>query len=91
MRAVAPPYPGARTTLNGVRARILRTRVVDPATPPTLAPMLDVRDARLLAHCGGGGTLAILALELDGAPVDPRALAARLGPAPFALPGGAAA
>src|SRR5262249_5949228 len=40
VRAVAPPYPGATTTLNGARARILRTRVLDPHTPPTTAPTL---------------------------------------------------
>ena len=29
VRAVAPPYPGARTTLGGRPARVLRTRVLD--------------------------------------------------------------
>jgi methionyl-tRNA formyltransferase len=87
VRAIAPPYPGAFTSLNGVHARILRTRVVDASAPPTLAPMLAARDARLLAHCGGGGTLAVLALELDGAPVDACGVAARFGPAPVTLAG----
>lgn len=87
VRAVAPPYPGAFTHLNGVRARVLRTRVANALAPPTLAPMLAARDTRLFAHCGGGGTLAVLALELDGVPVDATGVAARFGPAPIALAG----
>ncbi len=66
VRAVAPPYPGALTTVGGHGARVLRTRVADPATSRTLAPALEARDGRLLAHCGGGGTLHVLSLEIDG-------------------------
>lgn len=87
VRAVAPPYPGAFTVVGGMRARVLRARVVDAATPPTLAPTLVSRDGRLFAHCGGGGTLAVLALEIAGAPADAKALAARFGPAPVPLGG----
>jgi methionyl-tRNA formyltransferase len=87
VRAVAPPDPGAFTVAGGVAARVLRTRVIDPASPPTLTPTLEARDGRLLAHCGGGGTLAVLALELADAPADARALAARFGPAPVPLGG----
>jgi methionyl-tRNA formyltransferase len=88
VRAVAPPYPGAFTAVGGVAARVLRTRVVAGATPPTLTPTLHARDGRLLAHCGGGGTLQVLALEVDGAVTDAAGLAARFGPAPVALGGG---
>ena len=34
VRAVAPPYPGAFTTLGGSTLRVLRTRVIDPPTRP---------------------------------------------------------
>lgn len=85
VRAVAPPYPGAFTTLGGVAARVLRTRVIDATTPPTLAPTLEVRDGRMLAHCGGGGTLHVLELEVDDLTVTPAALTARFGPAPAIL------
>jgi methionyl-tRNA formyltransferase len=88
VRAVAPPYPGAFTTLGGVAARILRTRLRDPSTAPTPAPTLAVDDAGLLAHCGGGGTLSVLEAEVDGAPLDPATFAARFGPAPVQLDGG---
>ena len=64
VRAVAPPYPGARTTIAGVAARVLKTRVLDDAAPTT-QPALLLGD-RIVARCGGGGTLAIGALELDG-------------------------
>ncbi len=87
VRAVAPPYPGAFTAVGGIAARVLRTRVVDAATPPTLTPTLEARDGRLLAQCGGGGTLQVLALEVDGASMTPTALALRFGPAPAVLGG----
>ena len=64
VRAVAPPYPGARATIAGVSARVLKTRVLD-AGASTAKPALLLGE-RIVAHCGGGGTLAIDALELDG-------------------------
>jgi methionyl-tRNA formyltransferase len=82
VRAVAPPYPGARTTLNGRPARILRTCVLDAAAPPTPAPSLTTKANRIVAHCGGGGTLQLLALEIDGARVEADALHGT----PLALP-----
>jgi methionyl-tRNA formyltransferase len=88
VRAVAPPYPGAFTTVDGVPARVLRTRVVDSATPPAPTPTLEVREGRMLAHCGGGGTLQVLALDIDGVPTGPRELATRFGTA-MAVLGGA--
>ena len=87
VRAVAPPYPGAFTTVGGIRARVLRTRIVESTTPSTLTPTLEARDGRLLAHCGGGGTVQVLALELDGTETAPAAFAARFGPAPAVLGG----
>ena len=82
VRAVAPPYPGARTTLDGRAARILRTRVLDGAAAPTPVPSLTAEANRIVAHCGGGGTLQVLALEIDGV----RAEANALRGAPLALP-----
>lgn len=79
VRAVAPPYPGAFTTIAGLPARILRTRVVDPDRPPTGAPMIHVDQGRITARCGGGGTLAIDAIELDGTTLAAETLKSRLG------------
>ena len=85
VRAVAPPYPGAFTAVGGVRARILRTRVADAAAPPTRPPVLESDGRRAFARCGGGGTLDVLALEVDGSAIAPSALARRFGAGPVRL------
>jgi methionyl-tRNA formyltransferase len=84
VRAVAPPYPGAMTTVGGRPARVLETRVLDDATPPH-PPRLRLDGERIVADCGGGGSLLVRALEIDGEPVDAALLAARFGvPLPLA-------
>jgi methionyl-tRNA formyltransferase len=85
VRAVAPPYPGAFTTVVGAPARVLRTRVIDRDAAPTLAPTIEASRGQLLARCGGGGTLAVLVLEVEGVAIDADALVARFGPAPLLL------
>jgi len=85
VRAVAPPYPGALTAINGVAARILRTRVADAGAMRRNTPILEVDRERIVARCGGGGALEVLALEIDGAIVAPEALAARFGSASLRL------
>lgn len=84
VRAVAPPYPGAFTTLQGRTARVLATRVADSRAAPA-TPALAVIDDRIVARCGGGGILALYSVEIDGAPVDARGFAARFGRGPVAL------
>jgi methionyl-tRNA formyltransferase len=86
VRAVAPPYPGARTTLGGRSARVLRTRVLDPNASPTSSPSLTARGEQIVACCGGGGTLLILALEIDGSNLRPDALRHLLGDQPTPFP-----
>ncbi|MEP6997078.1 MAG: formyltransferase [Betaproteobacteria bacterium] len=75
VRAVAPPYPGARTLIDGHPARVLRTRVLDSAAPPAVAPAFDIADGWIAVRCGEGGTLQVLELEIDGAIVSPAAFA----------------
>jgi methionyl-tRNA formyltransferase len=82
VRAVAPPYPGARTLLKGLPARVLRTRVADPSSSGAAA--LEVRDGHLVAQCGGGGTLLVQELEIAGARVDAAAFEERFGTRPLA-------
>jgi methionyl-tRNA formyltransferase len=65
VRAVAPPFPGAFTTVGANELRVLRTRVVDEAAPRGHA-RLHVDGTTLMADCGGGGRLEILSAELDG-------------------------
>jgi methionyl-tRNA formyltransferase len=81
VRAVAPPYPGAFTTLAGRPARVLRTRMLDDGSPPARGPSITVENGRLVARCGGGGALAVLELEVDGAMVSASDFTARYGAA----------
>ncbi|MES2405691.1 MAG: formyltransferase [Pseudomonadota bacterium] len=70
IRAVAPPYPGAYTTVAGKAARLLRSRVVN-MPKATTSPALLCDGKIFLATCGDGGTLRILELELDGQIIAP--------------------
>ncbi len=65
VRGVAPPYPGAFTTLDGQPARVLRTL---PASLPTAEPpgTFYREGDRLLAACGDGRALPVLDLEIAG-------------------------
>ncbi|MCB1777964.1 MAG: formyltransferase [Candidatus Competibacteraceae bacterium] len=92
VRAVAPPYPGAFTTVAGQPARILRTRVlVNSPLPPTPSLPRERKFAlaeisgRLIAQCAGGEVLQILALDIAGQPAFPGQLTDRLGPGPWRL------
>ena len=84
VRAVAPPYPGARTSLRGRPARILRTRVLDAMAPPAKTPSLAAEGNRIVAHCASG-TLLVLALEIEGDIVNAESLARIVGDAPLPL------
>ena len=85
VRAVAPPYPGAFTTVAGQPARILRTRLIAANAIRIPEPLLELADGRLIARCAGGGVLQVLALEVAGELVIPGSLAERLGPGPWRL------
>ena len=82
VRAVAPPYPGATTSIEGVPVTIERTRIADrgydlPATRS--GPMLVCDASGCHARCGDGRWLEIVAVSLDGAHLDGRGLGERLG------------
>jgi methionyl-tRNA formyltransferase len=81
---VAPPYPGATTTVGGHPARILRTHVLEAAGPPA-APALTLAHDALIAQCGAGGRLLVQALEIDGRPMPPQDILVRVGPSPLSL------
>ena len=85
VRAVAPPYPGARTKLDNRPARILRTRILDAGAAPTPTPLLTVERDRIVAHCGGGGRLTVINLEVDGVRVSPGEFAGRFGTSAVAI------
>jgi len=85
VRAVAPPYPGAFTLLDGVRVRILATRVLEERGGEAPA-RLAVQGSYLVAECADGGRLRIIDWDVDGAPMDAPSFAARFGAQPL-LPG----
>jgi methionyl-tRNA formyltransferase len=87
VRAVAPPYPGAFTTVGRQPARVLRSRLLPEPAPPTLTPTLEARGGRLVARCGGGGALQVLALEIAGRPTSPADFVLCFGSAPVPLGG----
>ncbi|ARU31453.1 formyltransferase [Sulfuriferula sp. AH1] len=66
IRAVAPPYPGAYTTLLDKPLRVLRSRVIDQASNNDANSVFFCDNHGCYVHCSGGGTLQLLALEWDG-------------------------
>lgn len=85
VRAVAPPYPGAFTLLDGARVRILATRVLEERGPE-VPPRLAVQGSYLVAECADGGRLRIIDWDVDGVAMDAPSFAARFG-APSLLHG----
>jgi methionyl-tRNA formyltransferase len=79
-RAVAPPYPGAFTDVNGRRYLIERARL-HKGQLPSLPPGLAVVDNAIFGICGDGRALAIHSLLDDGTPIKPAELKARLADA----------
>ena len=91
VRAVAPPYPGATTTIDGRNAVIERTR---RSSSFDLAPSFDraatpgsmiVARARCIAVCGDRRPLEIVRAQIDGQACAGAELAALLGDGPHAL------
>ncbi|MBK9162109.1 MAG: formyltransferase [Nitrosomonadales bacterium] len=64
VRAVAPPYPGATTTLMGKPMRILQT-LVTGCTASGEQPAFYVKDGKAYAVCGSG-VLRVVRFELEG-------------------------
>jgi len=66
VRAVAPPYPGAFTEVEGTRLRVLRTRRGANEGAARSAAFLYSEGGRCYAACADGEVLELLDLELDG-------------------------
>ena len=72
VRAVAPPFPGAFTDVNGCRLAVLETRVdAQPARFASQAPCLYAADGDWYADCVDGRRLKILRLAMGAEPVTP--------------------
>jgi methionyl-tRNA formyltransferase len=72
-RAVAPPYPGAWTALNGKNYVIGKARLA-PLLKPDLPRGLSVVDNCIFGGCGDGRALRIHELLADGKAVSPAEL-----------------
>jgi methionyl-tRNA formyltransferase len=78
VRAVAPPYPGAFTDLQGHRLFIHRTRVLPGRVAAGRARLQVGKDA-VTIDCADGGQLAILEAALDGHAAPPAKLLGHFG------------
>jgi methionyl-tRNA formyltransferase len=65
IRAVAPPYPGATTTVNSRAVKITRSALAPERFTHSNRGCLDVSPERCIALCGDGKTLRILQMEID--------------------------
>jgi methionyl-tRNA formyltransferase len=86
VRAVAPPFPGAFTDVNGCRLAVLETRVDAQAVRyAARAPCLYAADGAWYADCVDGRRLRIVQLAMNGAPVKPDGAPPALAQQPVAL------
>jgi methionyl-tRNA formyltransferase len=85
VRGVAPPYPGAFTTVAGKTLRILKSLRQPRHRGGFAAPTLYLDGDRCFAQCADGGVLRLLDIELDGQHLGPADVVKALGPAPLSL------
>lgn len=76
IRAVAPPYPGAYTSLAGKPLKLLASHYPDQAAKHG-KPMLYAEAGRCYADCGDRKRIEILQLEWDGRTMDAAEFTAR--------------
>jgi methionyl-tRNA formyltransferase len=86
VRAVAPPFPGAFTEVNGCRLAVLETRLdAQPARFLALAPCLYAADGGWYADCADGRRLRITRLALGAEPLLPERAPPALAQQPLHL------
>lgn len=78
VRAVAPPFPGAFTHVEGQRWLIHRTRIEKRTIAPSERARLFGADGKCYAACHDGGVLEILTAATDSGPIDLPAAAEQL-------------
>ena len=84
VRGVAPPYPGAFTSIGGKPARMLRT-LHGSGTGPCKQPCLFFSDGRAYAQCGDAALLRITEIEVNGQLLREPDLAQLIGDRPLSL------
>jgi methionyl-tRNA formyltransferase len=86
VRAVAPPFPGAFTEVNGCRLEILETRMdPNPVKFLSQAPCLYTEEGEWYADCADGRRLKILQLAVNGEPLAHNTVPPALASQPVAL------
>ena len=86
VRAVAPPFPGAFTEINGCRLEVLETRMdTQPVKYPTQSPCLYSSEGTWYADCVDGRRLKILQLSANGETVAENNVPRALSHQPIAL------
>jgi methionyl-tRNA formyltransferase len=86
VRAVAPPFPGAFTEINGCRLDVLETRIdAQPVKYPDRTPCLYASEGVWYADCIDGGRLKILQLSVNGEPLAHNTVPPALAHQPLAL------
>ncbi len=86
VRAVAPPFPGAFTEVNGERIAILETRLDSGAVRyPQAQPCLYREEGVWYADCCDGRRLKILQLAVNGVPLAHNSVPPALAQQPLAL------
>ena len=85
IRAVAPPYPGAITSICGSEVKVTSSKLAPAHFQHQNPGMLNVSSERVIALCGDGRMLRIVEAEIDGQLHNEIMLAARFGVGVFAL------
>ena len=86
VRAVAAPFPGAFTEVNGCRLAVLETRVDDqPVHHASRAPCLYAENGEWYADCVDGRRLRMVRIAIEGEPVTPDRAPPALARQPLAL------
>jgi methionyl-tRNA formyltransferase len=86
VRAVAPPFPGAFTVVNGCSLEVLETRLdAEPVRHASRAPCLYAEDEQWYADCIDGRRLKILNLAIEQRPIAPKSAPRALSRQPLAL------
>ncbi len=85
IRAVAPPYPGATTSIAGRAVTITESLLAPAKFTHTNPGFANVSSERVIALCGDGRMLRILAAQIDGVAYDELTLPTKLGVGVHAL------
>ncbi len=86
VRAVAPPFPGAFTEINGCKVGVLQTRLdPQPLRHPDHAPCLYASEGTWYADCVDGRRLKILQLTVNNRLVPHNTVPPALSEQPLAL------